>query len=71
LGFLWDFYGIPMGVPSWFYDIPLWDVWGNSIGIRILWDSYGISLWFLCYFYDKLIEHKFKLNWKQLKIHWQ
>ena len=41
MGFLWDFFVLPMLFPCYFYDL--------SMGF--LWDSYGISMIFLWYFY--------------------
>jgi hypothetical protein len=39
--FLWDFCGIPVGFPWYFYDI----FFGTTIGF--LWDADGISMGFL------------------------
>ena len=51
--FLWDFCGIPLGFPWYFYDIALGlllDFYGMPM--VFLWDFYGISIGFLWYLLD-------------------
>ena len=59
MGFLWNFFVVPMLFPCYFYDRSmgfLWGSYGNSM--TFLWDYYGMSIESKL----KSIENKFKLN---------
>ena len=65
MGFLWDFFVVPMLLPRYFYNLSMGFLWDfHDVSMIFLWDYYGMSIESKL----KSIENKFKLNSKQLKI---